>query len=83
MVNRLTKHPLIISINVKRIYIIFAVKHIKSVDGFQGCYRGLGPKVTGNLLSAIVTQTIIDYLAIERDEENFEEENEEERCVIF
>lgn len=50
------------------------------MDGFYGCYKGLGPKVTGNLLSAIVTQKIIDYLAIEQDEENGEEETEEEKC---
>lgn len=54
------------------------VKHIKSVDGFAGCYKGLGPKVTGNLLSAVVTQKIIDYLEREREDDNGDENNEAE-----
>ncbi|KAJ8919862.1 hypothetical protein NQ315_006391 [Exocentrus adspersus] len=56
------------------------VKHIKSVDGFAGCYNGLAPKVCGNLLSAIATQKLIDYLEPPRDDdEDFEEEPTEEQ----
>ncbi|KAF5306049.1 hypothetical protein FQR65_LT18614 [Abscondita terminalis] len=48
------------------------VKYIKSVDGFSGCYRGLFPKVCGNLASAIATQKVIEH--IERDKEENEED---------
>ncbi|XP_022915786.1 mitochondrial carrier homolog 2-like [Onthophagus taurus] len=36
------------------------VKHIKSVDGLVGCYRGLFPKVCGNLVCAITTEKIVE-----------------------
>lgn len=56
------------------------MKHIKSVDGFVGCYNGLAPKVCGNLLSAIATQKLLDYLEPPKDdEEDFEDEPTEEQ----
>lgn len=58
----------------------FLVKHIKSVDGFSGCYNGLAPKVCGNLLSAIATQKLLDYLEPPKDDDDdFEEEPTEEQ----
>lgn len=51
----------------------FLVKHIKSVDGFTGCYRGVVPKVCGNLVSAVVSQKMLDCLADEDEEEILEE----------
>ncbi|CAH0547542.1 unnamed protein product [Brassicogethes aeneus] len=55
------------------------VKHIKSVDGISGCYRGLGPKVCGNLLSAVVTQKIIDSMEPTDNENENEQEPEDIR----
>ncbi|XP_019871349.2 mitochondrial carrier homolog 2-like [Aethina tumida] len=60
------------------------VKHIKSVDGFSGCYRGLAPKVCGSLLSAVVTQKIIDSMEpVENENDNEQEEPEEVRWQKF
>ncbi|KAJ8985552.1 hypothetical protein NQ317_019936 [Molorchus minor] len=55
------------------------VKHIKSVDGFTGCYNGLAPKVCGNLLSAIATQKLLDYLEPPKDDDELDEELTEEQ----
>lgn len=46
------------------------MKHIKSVDGFTGCYRGLESKACGSILSAFATQKVTDYLEIRRIEED-------------
>ncbi|KAJ8928122.1 hypothetical protein NQ314_019348 [Rhamnusium bicolor] len=56
----------------------FLVKHIKSVDGLSGCYNGLAPKVCGNLLSAVATQKLLDYLEPPKDEDDYEFDLEEE-----
>jgi carrier protein len=55
------------------------VKHIKTVDGLSGCYRGLGPKVCGNLISVVATQKMIDYLDLNRAEEEEDTDVEENR----
>lgn len=39
--------------------------HIKYVDGFYGCFRGLSTKVIGNLLSAHFSEKIADDLGFE------------------
>lgn len=36
------------------------VKHIKKVDGFSGCYRGLTPKLVGSVVSVLVTKRITE-----------------------
>uniref|UniRef100_A0A6P7H1S6 Mitochondrial carrier homolog 2-like isoform X1 n=1 Tax=Diabrotica virgifera virgifera TaxID=50390 RepID=A0A6P7H1S6_DIAVI len=60
------------------------VKYIKSVDGFVGCYNGLAPKVCGNIMSAIATQKLLDYLEPPSEEEEFgEEPTEDEKRKIF
>lgn len=33
------------------------------MDGFTGCYRGVVPKVCGNLVGAVVSQKMLDCLA--------------------
>ncbi|KAK9871485.1 hypothetical protein WA026_012858 [Henosepilachna vigintioctopunctata] len=53
------------------------VKHIKTVDGFSGCYRGLESKVCGSLLSAIATQKVIEYLEVHKNEEEDGVEDED------
>lgn len=55
------------------------VKHIKSVDGFVGCYNGLAPKVCGNLMSAIATQRLTDYLQPPNELEDLDEDTTDEQ----
>ncbi|XP_057664170.1 mitochondrial carrier homolog 2-like [Diorhabda carinulata] len=55
------------------------VKHIKSVDGFVGCYNGLAPKVCGNLMSAIATQRLTDYFQPPVEQEDLDEEPTDEQ----
>ncbi|KRT85735.1 mitochondrial carrier protein [Oryctes borbonicus] len=46
------------------------VKYIKSVDGLTGCYRGLFPKVCGNLVCAITTEKVLEKLQYEVNRKN-------------
>lgn len=41
---------------------MIAVKHIKSVDGFTGCYRGLFPKVCANVACIFATEKILSKI---------------------
>lgn len=60
------------------------VSHIKSVDGLYGCYRGLSPKLVGNLLSTHFSEKIADKLGIPRvDEEEQEDLKDEEYYKRF
>lgn len=62
------------------VFLSCLVKYIKNVDGFSGLYTGLGPKVCGNLLSAIAAQKCADYLkAPENEDLDYEEEETEEQ----
>lgn len=57
----------------------FLVGHIKQVDGLIGCYRGLTPKIVGNLVSSHFSEKIADYLKCpsleEEDDNNISEED--------
>jgi len=46
------------------------IKHIKKVDGFVGLYRGLVPKLCGNLVCAITTEKIIQKYEGELNEDD-------------
>ncbi|CAH1990073.1 unnamed protein product [Acanthoscelides obtectus] len=59
------------------------VKHIKSVDGIVGCCNGLTPKITGNILSTIVTYRLTEYLNPPCDDEFEVEPTEEQRKKQF
>lgn len=48
------------------------------MDGFTGCYRGLVPKVCGNLVSALASQKILDSLDLEEERNPFDVEGSEE-----
>jgi len=37
---------------------LFSVAYIKRVDGFVGCYRGLGPKLCASTISCITYQKL-------------------------
>lgn len=52
---------------------LFAVKFIKKEDGFIGCYRGLVPKLCGNIASAIACQKVLQRFY---DNPNEGEQNE-------
>lgn len=61
-----------------------SVSHIKSVDGFYGCYRGLSPKLLGNIVSAHFSEHIADKLGMAKVEEDEKENiNEEEYTKRF
>jgi carrier protein len=56
------------------------VGHIKSVDGLAGCYRGLTPKLIGNILSSHFSEQIADYLNCPKpddDEKEYTDPDEE------
>ncbi|XP_050733643.1 mitochondrial carrier homolog 2-like [Eriocheir sinensis] len=38
------------------------IVHIKNRDGFFGCYRGLGPKLTANIVSGIAFQRVTESI---------------------
>lgn len=59
-----------------RFYIEFSVKYIKRVDGLFGCYRGLGPKVIGTLVSSIGSEKIALKLGFERIPDDNKDESE-------
>lgn len=37
---------------------MYVVKHIKSVDGLSGCYRGLTPKLIGSVAAVIGSEKV-------------------------
>lgn len=43
---------------------LLLVGHIKSVDGFIGCYRGLTPKLVGSVLSSHFSEKVADKLGM-------------------
>jgi len=58
--------------------LFFAVKHIKSVDGFTGCYRGLVPKVCSYTVSTIACDKTLEYLQSNSVEQNEDEDDGDE-----
>lgn len=55
------------------------VKYIKSVDGITGCYRGIVPKVCGNIVGVITSDKILrKYDKLERQTDNNELDNRED-----
>lgn len=53
------------------------VRYIKSEDGLTGCYRGLVPKLCGNIISAIACHQVLQQ--IEKEESEGEVETTENR----
>lgn len=53
--------------------------HIKSVDGVAGCFRGLTPKLVGNVLSSYFGEQIADYFNCPKldDEKEIEDPDDE------
>lgn len=44
--------------------------HIQSIDGLKGCYRGLSPKLLGNIVSTHISEKIADKLGLAKVEDN-------------
>lgn len=63
------------------IALFFTVKHIKSVDGFTGCYRGLVPKVCAYTVGTIACDKTLEYLT--NPEEKNEDEDERDESVKY
>lgn len=61
------------------------VAYIKSVDGFVGCYRGLGPKLCASTVSGITYQKVYEGVRFEDNKvtTNVDELSEEERRRRF
>lgn len=62
------------------------MKHIKTVDGFSGCYRGLVPKIVGNTVGALASQKVLDSFDFDKpidsqDDNRTEAEKERDRYV--
>lgn len=64
--------------SVLYITLFLAVKHIKSIDGFTGCYRGLLPKVCSYTVSTIAYDKTLEYLQPNSVEQNENEDDEDE-----
>ncbi|EDW83599.1 uncharacterized protein Dwil_GK13597 [Drosophila willistoni] len=43
--------------------------HIKKIDGFCGCYRGLAPKMVGSLISMVVSERLTHQLGFSPQED--------------
>lgn len=61
--------------------LFFTVRHIKSVDGFTGCYRGLMPKLCSYTVSTIACERTLEYL--QTNSEQNEDEDDEEESVRY
>lgn len=55
-------------------FAVFTVKHIKSVDGLSGCYRGLTPKLVGSIVGAIGSSKVANKLGLAKEEHRESEE---------
>ncbi|XP_034103452.1 mitochondrial carrier homolog 2 [Drosophila nasuta] len=58
--------------------------HIRKIDGFYGCYRGLAPKLAGSVLSMVVSERVAEKLGLAyQDDKDESELTEEESYVQF
>ncbi|XP_068141995.1 mitochondrial carrier homolog 2 [Drosophila tropicalis] len=59
--------------------------HIRKIDGFYGCYRGLAPKLVGSVLSMVVSERVTQELGLNPPEEIKDESDltEEEVYIQF
>lgn len=49
--------------------------HIRKIDGFYGCYRGLTPKLVGSICSMVFSEKVADRLGLKAIEETKDDEN--------
>lgn len=43
--------------------------HIRQIDGFYGCYRGLAPKLVGSVVALVVSERVADKLGLDKPDE--------------
>jgi hypothetical protein len=41
---------------------LFSVAYIRRMDGFEGCFRGLGPKLCASTVSSITYHKLNEYV---------------------
>lgn len=65
----------------------FAVGYIKRIDGITGCYRGLTPKLLGNIVSVLGSEKIAEHLGLgscqEKEDINEDELSDLERQEFY
>lgn len=52
----------------------FLAGHIRSVDGFYGCYRGLTPKLVGTICTMVFSEKIANRLGLQAMEDKKDDE---------
>ena len=60
----------------------FSVKYIKSVDGWSGCYTGIVPKVTSNIIGSCALRYSNSHFEV-GDYETMEECSDDEKLVYL
>jgi carrier protein len=50
--------------------IFLLVGHIKSVDGLAGCFRGVTPKIVGNIFATHLSEKVADWVGCPENDEN-------------
>ena len=67
-------HTALIRNNISLKIIRFAAGHIRSVDGFYGCYRGLTPKLVGTICTMVFSEKIANRLGLQAMEDKKDDE---------
>lgn len=55
-------------------YFLILAGHIRKIDGFYGCYRGLTPKLVGSICSMVFSEKIANRLGLQALEEKKDED---------
>ncbi|KAF2358475.1 Mitochondrial substrate/solute carrier [Trinorchestia longiramus] len=59
------------------------IRYIKSEEGFFGCYRGLTPKIIGNVVGGIACERVAERIQVKNDAVNGDDLTLEERTMRF
>uniref|UniRef100_A0A6A7FTE0 Carrier homolog 2-like n=1 Tax=Hirondellea gigas TaxID=1518452 RepID=A0A6A7FTE0_9CRUS len=59
------------------------IRHIKARDGFVGCYNGLVPKLSSNIVSGLVFQRVVEIIPIKDDDRDPDDLSKNEKCIRF
>lgn len=59
----------------------FTVRHIKSVDGFTGCYRGMVPKMCSYTVCTLIYDKTLEHF--QTNSEQNEEEDDDNESVRY
>ncbi|KAH8232735.1 hypothetical protein KR038_002765 [Drosophila bunnanda] len=64
-------------------FIFVAAGHIRRIDGFYGCYRGLAPKLIGSIVALVVSERVADKLDLVQPEDNKDDTHLSEEDMYF